>query len=96
MRISQPPIPPPREMPTGNGPEDEALMNVSKQYEGLFVNQLVNAMRKTVDQGGGLIPQSQGERVFQAMLDSEYAQKISDAGTLGLGRMIYEQLLRNK
>ncbi len=72
---------------------NEKLMKISKQFESLFVNQLVGEMRKTVTHGG-LVPESQGEKIYQSMLDYEYSQKIADTGQLGLSRLIYDSLLR--
>ncbi len=91
-------LPPMTPVTTANTAEtkphvDEKIMKVAKQFESLFVNQLVGEMRKTVH-GGGLVPQSQGEKIYTSMLDYEYSQKISDAGTLGLSRLIYDSLLR--
>ena len=57
------------------------------------MNQMVSEMRKTVVRGG-LIPESQAEKVYQSMLDSDYAQKIADSEQVGLSKMIYQQLLR--
>jgi Rod binding domain-containing protein len=54
---------------------------------------MVQAMRSTVTQQG-IIPQSQGEKIYRSMLDSEYSQKMADTEQLGLGRIIYDQLLR--
>ena len=82
-------------MPDRDIPEDEGLRNVSRQFESLFVNQLISAMRKTVVRDG-LIPESQGEKVYQAMLDQQYAQRMSDTDQIGLSKIIYEQLVSNK
>jgi flagellar protein FlgJ len=73
--------------------EEDKLRQVSRQYEAMFVNQLVTAMRKTITRGG-LIPESQGEKVYQSMLDNEYSQKIADSDQLGLSKLIYNQLLQ--
>lgn len=69
------------------------VREVARQFESVFVNQLVNAMRKTVVKGG-LIPESQAERVYQSLLDSEYSQKISESDQIGLSQMVYDHLLR--
>lgn len=74
-------------------PEDPKLREVSRQYEALFLNQLISAMRKTVVKQG-IVPESHGERVYQSMLDSEYAQKMSETDQIGLSHLIYQQLLR--
>jgi len=72
----------------------DPLRQVAQSYESLFVNQLVGAMRKTV-QKGNLIPESNAERIFQAMLDQQYSQKIAESGELGIAKQIYEHLLRS-
>jgi peptidoglycan hydrolase FlgJ len=76
--------------------EDAKLRAVSKQFESIFVNQLVNAMRQTVNKEGGFLPEGPGEKVWQSMLDSEYAGKIADSNQLGFSNMVYEQLKRIK
>lgn len=50
-------------------------------------------MRKTVTPGG-LIPESNAERVFKGMLDSENAERMADSEQLGLSNIVYEHLLR--
>lgn len=71
----------------------EEIMAAAKGFEAIFIGQMVNAMRQTVSKGG-LIPESQGEKVYQSMLDSEYSQKLADTEQIGLSHMIYEHLLR--
>lgn len=73
--------------------ENPELRKVAKQFEAVFINQMIGAMRKTVP-SGGLIPESNAERVFKGMLDSENAQRMADSEQLGLSQMIYEHLLR--
>ncbi|MEC8930012.1 MAG: rod-binding protein, partial [Candidatus Latescibacterota bacterium] len=46
----------------------QALREASRQFEAVFLNQMLKAMRETVGDGG-LIEKSQGEEVFQGMLD---------------------------
>lgn len=70
---------------------DRKLKELSKQFEGIFVNQMVSAMRKTVVHQG-LVPESHAERIYQGMLDQEHAQKITETGELGLADLIYKHL----
>lgn len=72
--------------------DNPELRKVARQFEAVFVEQMIGAMRKTV-QPGGLIPESNAERTFKAMLDSENAGRIADAEQLGLSEIIYEHLL---
>ena len=72
---------------------EQKMREVAKSFESIFVNQMVGAMRKTV-QKGGLIPESNAQRVYQSMLDTEYANKIADSNMLGLSELIYQHILR--
>ena len=76
-------------------PEDPKVRQVARNFESLFVNQLVSEMRKTIEHDG-LIPQSHAEKVYQSMLDTEYSQRISDSGQIGLSDLIYQHLMRSR
>jgi len=71
--------------------EDE-LREAAKQFEAVFMSQLLKQMRSTVHKeemfhGGA------GEDIFTEMLDEEFAQKMSVRGT-GIADMLYRQLSR--
>lgn len=71
-----------------------ALREVSKEFEAVFLNQLVSAMRKTVGDSG-LIPKGEGEKMFEGLLDEEWARSLSGRhGPGGLSDLIYRQLSR--
>ncbi len=72
----------------------EQLKAVGDSFESIFVNQMITAMRNTVDEEG-IMPRSHAEKVYQNLLDTEYAKAISSSGQLGLGEAIQEQLLRD-
>lgn len=73
--------------------ENPELRKVAKQFEAVFLNQMIGAMRKTVTPGG-LIPESNAEKVFKGMLDSENSQRMADSEQIGLSQIIYDHLLR--
>lgn len=75
-------------------PVNKQVMKVAQGFESIFVNQMLEAMRKTVTKGG-LIPESSAEKTYAAMLDHEYAQAIAQTGELGLAKMVYDHLLRD-
>lgn len=93
MKIENPKNPPAAALDPIDPPENKELKKVAKQFEAVFINQMIGAMRKTVPQGG-LIPESNAERVFKGMMDSEHAERMADAEQLGLSKIIYEHLLR--
>lgn len=75
--------------------EDKALREVSRQFEAVFLNQLVSAMRKTVTKSE-FLPESQGEKIYQAMLDEQYATKMAESGQIGLSNLIYSNLTQRR
>lgn len=101
MKVTRPPAPVPFEKLNDATPavrdkmRPDPLMEVSKKFEAIFVNEMVSSMRKTVARGG-LIPESHAEKVYQSMLDYEHSVKIAESGQLGLSNMIYEHLLRTQ
>ena len=71
-------------------PADE-LKQACQEFEAIFVKQMLDAMRKTV-QKSELTQVSMSEDIFEDMLYDEYAKSFSRNGSLGLAQRIYEQL----
>ncbi len=82
-------------LPPSSQAEDPKLKAVARQFEAVFINQMVSEMRKTISRSE-FLPEGPGEKVYQAMLDSDYAEKMADSDQIGLSKMIYQQLLRNR
>lgn len=78
-----------RQMP--NSTKDPQKWKVAQEFEGLFIQQMMTAMRKTVVDGG-LTESSNGREIFTSMLDEEYSKSASRQGSLGFAEMIYRQL----
>lgn len=74
-----------------NSKEDAALRNATKDFEALFVKQMLNSMKKTINKSG-LLDGGMGQEIFEDMLYDEYAQKIADTANLGISDMMYQQL----
>lgn len=71
-----------------NAPE-AALKSAAKQFEGVFLNMMLKSMRDTVPQDGP--GNSQQTKMFQGMLDEQYASALSQGRGLGLADMIVRQ-----
>ncbi len=71
---------------------DEELMEVCKSFEGYFVEQMFKEMKKTV-------PTSEESNeylsMFEDMLYKQYADDITDNGSMGIAQMLYESMKRN-
>lgn len=79
----------------GNKIEDKKLKESCRDFEAIFIYQLLSQMRSSIPKGG-LFQESQAEKIYQSMLDEEYSKVISRSGdNLGLGEMLYRQLKRD-
>ncbi len=70
---------------------DEKLMGTCEDFEAIFIKQLLDVMRKTVNRSG-LINRGMGEDIFEDMLYDEYAKKMVKTANLGISRLLYNQL----
>lgn len=71
--------------------EDAKLREACQELESVFLQVLIEEMRKTVPRdeffGGG-----RGEEVFQGVFDQEVARKMAARGGIGLADVLYTQL----
>lgn len=72
-------------------PVDRKLMDACVEMESLFVAKMLKEMRKTVHKGemlhGGF-----AEEIFEDMLYDEYALSLSKNSSVGIAKMLYDQL----
>ena len=71
--------------------DDKRLMEACREFEAIFLGELLKSMRKTIPQGG-LLTKSFGQDVFQSMLDTEYARIMAQSRSTGLAEILYQQL----
>jgi flagellar protein FlgJ len=69
----------------------EKLKKVATDFEEVFVNMLLKAMRSTV-QESGLTEKSNQRDIFQGMLDESFAKEMAEAGGVGIADMMVKQL----
>ena len=78
-------------VPTG----PSQLKRAAIEMESWFINQMFQAMRRTVPEGEGMFEMSNAERIWRDMLDEQTSQNLAESGGLGLAASLYEQLNRN-
>jgi len=79
-----------------HGTDRDKLAAAAKQFEAIFVRQMLAAARKT-DFGGGIMGdggENGGLGTFRAMQDEHFADVAADTGAFGLAKMIEAQLAR--
>ncbi|QYU67940.1 rod-binding protein [Leptolyngbya sp. 15MV] len=85
-RVAAPP-------PGVGGSERAQLAEAAKQFEAIFLRQMLSAARQT-DFGGNDLFGGQGEETFREMRDARFAELAAGTGTLGLAAAIEAQLAR--
>lgn len=88
---TQPESPPKTPLTEQEKKDLKKLKDLSQQFEGVFINQLMQAMRRTVPKteylGGGM-----GEDTFTSLLDQEYSNEMAKTGESDIGKNLYRQL----
>ena len=69
----------------------EQLAAAAKQFEAIFVRQMLSAARKT-DFGGDKLFDSQAMGTFRQMQDERFADIASERGAFGMAKMIEARL----
>jgi len=67
---------------------------LANQLEGVFLNQLFQAMRQSVPQDGTIDP-APGQEMFTQMFDESMANEAARKMTHGMGEALYRQLAAN-
>lgn len=77
--------------PPGKNADDKALKNACADFEAIFIKQMLDAMRKTVDKSD-VVERGMAEDIFEDMLYQEYAKAMAQTANLGIADMMYKQL----
>ena len=75
--------------------DTSAIRNAAQEMESFFINQMFQAMRRTIPEPEGMFERSHAEVIFQEMLDQEVAINLSRNGGIGLADKIYADMTRN-
>lgn len=68
------------------------LHEAATQFEGVFLQMVMSAMRDTVQQQSIFGKESASEQTWQSMLDDEYSQKMASSGGFGLAKQLEQQM----
>ncbi len=75
------------------GQSSDELKKVCRDFESIFVNQLMQQMRRTIPKEG-LLGGGKAEEIYTTMQDAEMAKNISQQRGIGLADVLYRQLSR--
>jgi len=71
--------------------KDPALWKASKQFEAIFLQQMMSEMRSTVSKSE-FMPHGFAEDVHASMMDEAIAQASTKHGSIGIANAVYRQL----
>lgn len=69
----------------------ESLRESSREFETLFVMEMMKSMRKAIPDGG-LFEKSQATELFEEMMDMETAKTATSGRGLGIAEAMYRQM----
>ena len=76
----------------GTSKTDKQLKSLSKQFESIFVHQLLKSMRSTVQKTG--LFDSHATNMYESLHDEEIAKLMTEQKGIGLADVIYRDLAR--
>jgi flagellar protein FlgJ len=94
LAASEPPLPLPI-VPGGKKIDEAKLKKAAEDFEALFINQLMQSMRRTVLKSK-LLEDAPGREVYQSLFDREISKKMAQKGALGVGKIIYRNVLEHE
>jgi len=69
----------------------EQLKGACKDFEALFIKQMLNSMKKTINKTS-LTERGMAEDIFEDMLYDKYAESMAETANLGISEMMYNKL----
>lgn len=92
QRYSLPNLPSAQGLSATKIDKESKLYQACEDFQAVFIKQMLDTMRKTVDKSGSLIQQNQGEKVFEDMLYDEYSKNMSKSAGFDLASNLYRQM----
>jgi len=74
--------------------QDQEMQQVCKEFESIFLSQLLTQMRKNLPKSK-LFGEGRDEEMYQDMLAVEQAKAWSESGGIGLANLLYQQFRQN-
>ncbi len=74
---------------------DRNLKETCKDFESIFIKQMIKGMRRTVIKSG-LFEESNQKDIYQDMFDQQVAREIARGKGIGLGDKLYKSLSKKQ
>lgn len=74
--------------------DDTALMDACKEVETYMISSIFKQMKQPTESDESLIPKGDYEKMFESDMIDDMAKNMTNAGGIGLAKMMYEQMSR--
>jgi flagellar protein FlgJ len=74
------------------GAEEAKLREVAQDFEALFLKEMLDSMRSTLNEENRLVDTGMAGEYFEDMLYEEYSKIMAKRGTFGIAELIVDQL----
>lgn len=74
--------------------DSEKLKETCKEFESIFINQMLKQARSATAQIGGSEEKSNAREIYESMQDEEMAKTMAEGKGIGLAQELYKQLSR--
>lgn len=78
--------------PSADTPKEKKLLQASKDFEAIFVRQILASMHTTALKNTLFGNNGQGQEIYQSIYDSKLADQIAQGQGLGVGKVLYQQI----
>jgi peptidoglycan hydrolase FlgJ len=92
QRYSLPNMPSAKGLSATKIDKDSKLYQACEDFQAVFIKQMLDTMRKTVDKSGSLMQDNEGGKIFEDMLYDEYSKKMSKSAGFDLADNLYKQM----
>jgi peptidoglycan hydrolase FlgJ len=75
--------------------KDERLKKACADFESIFIYYMFKTMRKTVPESG-LLNKISGKDTYEMMMDQKVAEELAGKGGMGLQKMLFNQVKKDK
>lgn len=91
-RYSLPTLPSAKGLSEKHIDKDSKLYQACQDFQSVFIKQMLDTMRQTIDKSGSMLQDNQGAKVFEDMLYDEYSKTMSKTAGFDLADNLYRQM----
>jgi Rod binding domain-containing protein len=91
-RYSLPHLPSAQGLSSKTIDKNSKLYQACEDFQSVFIKQMLDTMRQTVDKSSSVMQDNQGAKVFEDMLYDEYSKTMSKTAGFDLADNLYRQM----